>query len=92
MATTKKPKKTTKKTTRAPALDLTPEQIAAMKAVKDGADVYAYGIALRLREVQRAHPGLIDIGRAMSPPSNGAARQPYFGAILTKAGHAAIAR
>jgi hypothetical protein len=67
-------------------------QREAMAAVKDGADVYDYATALRLREVQRAFPGFVDIGPAMAPPTNGTAKQPYFGAILTAAGKAALAK
>ena len=72
-------------------MELTKEQREAMVAVKGGADVYSYAIAMRLREVQRASPELIDIGRAMDPPTDGAVPQPYFGAVLTAAGKAAIA-
>jgi hypothetical protein len=74
------------------AAALSRDQRAAMSAVAYGADVYSYSIALRLREVQRTHPDLIDIGPAMGAPQNGAERQPYFGAILTAAGRMAIAR
>ena len=34
----------------------------------------------------------IDIGKAVDPPKDGAARQPYFGAILTAAGRDAISK
>ena len=70
---------------------LTAEQREAMRAVWNGADVYSYAVALRLREVQRLFPGFVDIGRAMCAPVNGAEQQPYFGAILTAAGKSAIA-
>lgn len=79
---------TKKKTNR--GAKLTGEQVVAMTAVKDGADVYSYTTALRLREVERLHPEFIDIGRAMNAPKNGSEQQPYFGAILTAAGKAAI--
>ena len=72
-------------------LRLTMEQRAAMSAVAHGADVYSYSIAVRLREVQRAFPRLLDIGPAMNSPADGAAQQPYFGAILTARGRTAIA-
>lgn len=66
--------------------DLQAKHIEAMRAVANGADVWAYGTAVDLREVQRAAPELITIGRAMMAPADGAKQQPYFGAILTDAG------
>lgn len=69
---------------------LTKEQIKAMHAVIDGADVYNRTIAVRLREVEKNNPTLIRITKAHSAPRDGAAAQPYFGAILTAAGVEAI--
>ncbi len=69
---------------------LTKEQIKAMHAVADGADVYNRTIATRLREVERNRPELIKITKPERAPRNGAAAQPYFGAILTAAGIVAI--
>ncbi|CUJ53169.1 Uncharacterised protein [Achromobacter xylosoxidans] len=66
--------------------DLQAKHIEAMRAVANGADVWAYGTAVDLREVQRAAPELITIGRAMMAPDDGAKKQPYFGAVLTDAG------
>lgn len=63
--------------------------IKAMRAVKDGADVYSMPIAEDLREVERDHPHLIHITKAQDPPP-GQYQQPYFGAILTPAGKRAI--
>lgn len=66
---------------------LTKEQAASIMSVENGADVYAYGIAKDLREVQRATGDtLVKIVKAVNPPENGAAQQPYFGAIATLAG------
>jgi hypothetical protein len=73
-------------------VQLTKEHREAMAAVRNGADVYSYATALRLREVERAYPDLVDIGPAMNPPPNGADQQPYFGAILTAAGKDALAK
>lgn len=69
---------------------LTKEQIKAMHAVIDGGDVYNRTIAVRLREVERNHPELIKITKPQRAPRDGAASQPYFGAILTAAGIGAI--
>lgn len=69
---------------------LTKKEIEAMQQVKDGADVYNYGLAGLLRSVQRKDPSLIDIGKPREYRGNGADRVPYFGAILTKAGQSAI--
>ena len=62
----------------------------AMRAIGSGADVYAYGTAVDLREVSRIKPGYIVIGKATKAPEDGATRQPYFGAMLTEEGQAAL--
>ncbi|MFY3168302.1 hypothetical protein [Achromobacter xylosoxidans] len=49
--------------------DLQAKHLEAMRAVANGADVWAYGTAVDLREVQRAAPELITIGRAMMAPT-----------------------
>lgn len=67
---------------------LTKEQIAAMREVKDGADIFNRAIAVRLREVQRNHPNYLTIVPAVMGTQNGA--RPYFGAILTARGVDAI--
>lgn len=66
--------------------DLTTDEAAALKAVRGGADVYDYGIAKTLRAIQKDFPTFIKIVPAVDPPKNGAAKQPYFGAITTTAG------
>lgn len=68
---------------------LTAQQIESMRAVADGADVLAYGIARDLRAVQKSHPEFIMIGRRQHRYSV-TEKLPYFGAILTDAGRAAI--
>jgi len=60
---------------------LTPSEAKALDLVKDGADVYDYGIALTLRALEKR--GLVTITRAMSRP-DGRKQQPYFGAIVRK--------
>lgn len=74
--------------TKLPAL--TAEQKRAMALVKNGADVYCYGLAGTLRGLQKTHGELISITPAVDPPDDVKAKQPYFGAILTAAGKAAI--
>ena len=69
---------------------ITPVHIEAMKAVSEGADVYAYGLAHRLREVQRYDSSLIDIGKARAYDGDGTDQMPYFGAILTAKGRAFV--
>lgn len=69
--------------------DLTHEDIAALSAIKDGADVFDYRIARVLRRLQRSHPTLLDIGptpREYGPHDT----HPYFGAILTDEGRSTI--
>lgn len=71
-------------------MKITSDQAHAILAVKGGADVYGFGIAKALREVQRAYPRahkkFFHIVSAMNAPKDGAKRQPYFGAIATKKG------
>lgn len=64
---------------------LTAEEIAELAAVSEGADVWGYSNAMRLRSVQRKAPQLINICKAMEQPP-GHMQQPYFGAIATRAG------
>lgn len=78
------------KTQKPAALDkLTMEDIVALRAVSSGADVYDRGIAMILRDL--AKRGFVSIEKAVDPPSV-EKRQPYFGAITTKAGRAAIVK
>ena len=69
--------------------DLTTEELTAMRAVRNGADVFDYTIAVTLRRVEHDHPRLLDIGP--SPREYGPRDvHPYFGAILTPAGVAVL--
>lgn len=72
--------------------DLSQDQVEAMKAVKNGADVYSYGIARALREVHNVRPDLVTITKPMTRKFTGVERMPYFGAILTREGKRAIAK
>lgn len=71
-------------------MDLTERERAALTAVGGGADVYDYGIATTLREMQRAGSKLVRIVRPKRAPRNGTERQPYFGAKVTAAGVKAL--
>lgn len=64
--------------------------LEAMRNVQNGADVWDMFIARDLREVERRAPELISITKPMMFRGTGAERMPYFGAILTKAGRAAL--
>lgn len=65
---------------------LTAEHYIAMQAAEDGADIYSYAIASRLRDVQREKPKYIEITKPMMYDGDGTDQMPYFGAILTPAG------
>ena len=71
-------------------MKLTKREQASMRQVKNGADVWDYGIASDLRAVQRKAPSLISIGKPMMYRGTGVDRMPYFGAILTPAGRRAL--
>jgi hypothetical protein len=66
---------------------LTEKEKAALLAVKDGGDVWDRSTAVTLRALEKR--GLVSIVKAMEPLS-GEKAQPFFGAITTKAGLAAI--
>lgn len=81
---------------------LTAEEANAILAIKGGADIYDYGLALTLRGIQRRGlpvvdyktdpnaervPGaLFDITEPKTYKGDGADRVPYFGAIATRDG------
>ncbi len=65
-------------------------ELKALQAVAEGADVYAYGLAADLREIERESPGLIVICEPKAAPHGGTERQPYFGCTVTDAGKARI--
>ena len=52
---------------------------AILKSIKNGADIYDYGVAKILRTLEKE--GLVTITKAMNAPKDGSKRQPYFGAI-----------
>jgi hypothetical protein len=56
----------------------------ALRAVRDGADIYERSMEGVLRDLSKL--GLVDICEAMQAPKDGAKRQPYFGCILTPLG------
>lgn len=67
------------------AVDLTTDEIAELRGVVKGADIWGYGNAKRLRSIQQKAPQLIDIVPAMEKPP-GEQQQPYFGCIATAEG------
>ena len=71
--------------------NLTTQQIESLTAVANGADVYNYGIAIDLRQVQQSHPELITITKPQAYEGDGTDQMPYFGAILTELGRQCVA-
>lgn len=71
---------------------LSDNELNAMRAVADGADVYSYAMAILLRRVERYYPEFIRITKAQLAPEDGAQVQPYFGAILTQEGKAVLGK
>ncbi len=69
---------------------LTKEQIAAMREVRTGADIFNRTIAVRLREVQRNFPTYITITSPVNTQRTQHGARPYFGAILTARGVDAV--
>lgn len=69
---------------------LTKDEIAALRLIKNGADVHSYTLARTLRRIQQVHPELLDIGPLQMYQGDGTGRMPYFGAILTAVGKRAI--
>ena len=68
---------------------LSDNEIAALHGIRAGADVHSYATAMLLRNLDTLHPGLVHITDAMGTygPKD---VHPYFGALLTVAGAAAI--
>jgi hypothetical protein len=66
----------------------TRKQKHALGMIADGADVFDYGTAKTLREVEREHPELLHITKPAGHYP-GAGRTPYFGAILSPLGYLA---
>jgi hypothetical protein len=69
---------------------LTTVQLEAMRAVRDGADVWSPALARALRQIEQITPRLVDIGQPRAREYDGSGAVPYFGAILTKAGRMAV--
>lgn len=65
---------------------LTAEEIQAINAVGMGADVYAYGLAVTLRGIEKNHPGLVMIVEPQAYTGDGTDQMPYFGCVATKKG------
>ena len=62
-----------------------------MAGIVCGADVWGYEDARLLRELQQDHPEMIRIGEPRMYDGGGTDQMPYFGAILTDTGIAALA-
>jgi hypothetical protein len=62
----------------------------ALLKVRGGADVFDWGLACDLREVEQRHPDWIYIGRAEGDYGKGDKREPYFGAQATASGRQAL--
>jgi len=67
----------------------TEEQIEALRLIKGGADITSPSLAQTLREIEKNFPYLIDITKRMGHYSV-LEKLPYFGAIPTPDGDAAI--
>lgn len=69
----------------------TPADVAMFRKLQRGADVFGYGEAMRLRELQRQGSDAFEITPRMGQ-YDGAEQLPYFGAILTNAGRELLKR
>lgn len=69
--------------------NLTALEKKAMRAVKDGADIFSPSLARTLREIENTHPELIKIVKAQGRYTVSDVH-PYFGAILTAKGRYAV--
>lgn len=73
-------------------IELSEEHFKVMHAVRDGATIWGYYEAMKLREVQNFNQelitivGIADLERIIGLEFDGAKRMPYFGAILTRKG------
>ncbi len=66
-------------------IKLNNEQIAALREVVGGADVFSHHTARILREIETIAPELIEIGHPMGV-YKAIDEHPYFGAIVTRCG------
>lgn len=60
--------------------------LAVLRSIRDGADIYSRALAKHLRSLHEAFPELIEITEPMMYDGDGTDQVPYFGAILTQAG------
>lgn len=68
-------------------MTITLKEAAALRAVGMGADVFSYGIAIKLRSVEKKHPEYVKITKAINKKRDRKGySQPYFGAFATAAG------
>lgn len=65
---------------------LLPREKEALQSVRSGRDIWNFGLASDLRQVEKKCPHLLTICPAMNAPKDGTQRQPYFGCIATDAG------
>jgi hypothetical protein len=70
---------------------ITEQTKTVMRAIENGADIYGYGDAVILRQLAKESPEMVEITRAKMYKGDGTTQMPYFGAMLTHAGKAAIA-
>jgi hypothetical protein len=68
------------------------KELSALESVIGGADVYDYGLACTLRQIEKKYPAFIEIGKAQAFTGTGTDRMPYFGAMATEAGIEAVVR
>jgi hypothetical protein len=71
------------------AMQVTDRTCRLLDTIDGGADIYDYGMAMKLRLLERR--GLVRCVDAHEPPRDGAECQPYFGAIPSRKGKAMIA-
>ena len=70
-------------------VELTTIQQMALRAVRDGGDVYGDDVARTLRQMQSIRPAIIRLCRPRSDAdTNG--REPHFGAVATRRGRALL--
>lgn len=66
--------------------ELTTEELQAVEAVVNGADVYSYALAMNLRSVEEKAPECIMICDPQMYDGDGTDQVPYFGCIATDEG------
>jgi len=71
-------------------MSLTPDEMALLREISGGADVFSRKTAKQLRALAKKAPRLMRITEAMGEYP-GATRQPFFGAVCTTEGRALLA-